>query len=132
MSANPNVVDAGSRLLALALWLVAFLGLFAAGSYYLAGHVKSELDGWVQPALLMLVLTGIHVALAVGVARQRPWVRWLVFVSMAMMALSVILDASRQQVLDLVAALWLLLAVVANLAVLAWLRFGGGRRAPAP
>lgn len=123
--------DAGTALLALALWLVAFLGLFAAGSYYLAGHVRGVLDHWIQPALIMLVLTAIHVLMAVGVARSRPWMHWMVYVSFVALAAAIVVDASRHQVLDLVAVLWLLLAVVANLAVLAWLRFGGGRR-PGP
>ncbi len=128
MTERAAPADAGTALLTLALALVAFLGLFAAGSYFLAGHVRGVLDDWAQPALIMLVLTAIHATLAVGVARTRPWVRWMIFISLAALAIAVIVDASRHQVLDLVAVLWLMLAVVTNLVVLAWLRFGGGRR----
>lgn len=110
----------GASLLALFLVLVVLLGLFAAGGYLLSGGVRGEMDGWERPAVMMLALAAIHAVLAWGVWRARPWVRWFVLASIAAMIVATVLDASRHQVLDLGAALWLLLAGAANFAVLAW------------
>ena len=125
MSRGPG----GADILALLLALVAVLALLAAGSYFLAGHLKGAMVSWGGPAALSLSLGLVYLSLAWAYRRRRRWAPAATRLSLLLLLLAAWIDAGRQASLDLGAVTLFALAAAANLAALAWLALSaGGRR----
>ena len=115
----------GISILALFCTLVALLGLFASGAYFLIGQIRGELANWAPAALAMLALCVLYLALAFGLWRLLSYTRWFAPALLLVLAGVALADFMRNEVLDLAASLLFLLAAGANMAVVAWLRQPG-------
>lgn len=125
MSRGPG----GADLLALLLALVAILAVLAAGSYFLAGHLKGAMQSWGRPAATSLCLGCVYFALAWAYRRRRRWAPAATRLSLLFLLVVAWTDAGRQESLDLGAVTLFMLAGGAHLAALAWLSLSdGGRR----
>ena len=110
----------GRGFLVLLLVLVGLLEFMAAGSKFLVGAVRGDLEVWRTSTALLTLFGFCYFALARGVLSFRSWVP-LFSVLLTLLVLTfglarVIVDEQ----LDLALALLFMLAMFANLGVIGW------------
>lgn len=118
----------GRGVAAMVLVLVGLLEFMSAGSKWLIGHFRGELEGW-EVSVVVLCLIGLATfLLARGVWRMRPWVPvCTVALSLAVLGFG-LYRLNHDAGLDLALALVFLLAMVANLGLLGWAHLPSTRR----
>lgn len=118
---------AGRGFLVLLLVLVGLLEWMAAGSKFLVGAVRGDLESWRASAVLLGLLGLCYFTLARGLWRFRAWVPlFTALLTLLVLAFSFV-RLSQDERPDLAIALVSMLAMFANLGVIGWSLLPGTR-----